>query len=235
MKGGSRRKAALRDLPFPICSKVPSILALHILEHCAEDSPPRSVLSVSPSKIREKNQLGPRKRRGNLAWILALENPSHRVNALWVVCQRNHSEIGLPNWCGFWPEGGVDSVWMFWAGKKGLNIFGDFGTEFMTKWQRPSENALSTQGKGRMRKILGKRKHTLPCSSAELFFAEKMGPLRKDFGGGYGFLVFIGFLYPPPAWKVFLWGQKSSPKDFFLVVVVYLFSSLRICVSKKIS
>ena len=35
------------------------------------------------------------------------------------------------------------------------------------------------------------------------------------------FLVFIGFLYPPPAWKVFLSGQKSSPKDFLLVVVVY--------------
>ena len=40
------------------------------------------------------------------------------------------------------------------------------------------------------------------------------------------FLVFIGFLYPPPARKVFLSGQKSSPKDFLLVVVVYVFSSL---------
>ena len=37
------------------------------------------------------------------------------------------------------------------------------------------------------------------------------------------FLVFIGFLYPPPAWKVFLLGQKSSPKDFLSVVVVYAF------------
>ena len=36
--------------------------------------------------------------------------------------------------------------------------------------------------------LLGKRKHTPPCSSAELFFAEKKnGPQRKDFGGGYGF------------------------------------------------
>ena len=42
------------------------------------------------------------------------------------------------------------------------------------------------------------------------------------------FLVFIGFLYPPPAWKVFLWGQKSSPNDF-LSVVVYVFSSLLAC------
>ena len=37
------------------------------------------------------------------------------------------------------------------------------------------------------------------------------------------FLVFIGFLYPPLAWKVFLCGQKSSPKDFLSVVVVYAF------------
>ena len=37
------------------------------------------------------------------------------------------------------------------------------------------------------------------------------------------FLGCIGFLYPPPAWKVFLWGQKSSPKDFLSVVVVYAF------------
>ena len=37
------------------------------------------------------------------------------------------------------------------------------------------------------------------------------------------FLVFIGFLYPPPAWKVFLWGQKSSPTDFLSVVVVSAF------------
>ena len=36
-------------------------------------------------------------------------------------------------------------------------------------------------------------------------------------------LVFIGFLYPPLAWKVFLCSQKSSPKDFLSVVVVYAF------------
>ena len=35
---------------------------------------------------------------------------------------------------------------------------------------------------------LGKRKHTPPCSSEELIFAEKKwGPQRKDFGGRYGF------------------------------------------------
>ena len=37
------------------------------------------------------------------------------------------------------------------------------------------------------------------------------------------FLVFIGFLYPPLAWKVFLCSQKSSSKDFLSVVVVYAF------------
>ena len=53
--------------------------------------------------------------------------------------------------------------------------------------------------------MLGKSKHTPPCSGAELFFAEKKwGPQRKDFGGRYGFpLVFKGILYPPPAWKVY--------------------------------
>ena len=38
------------------------------------------------------------------------------------------------------------------------------------------------------------------------------------------FLVFIGFLYPPPALNVFLLGQKSSPNDFLSVIVVYVFS-----------
>ena len=36
--------------------------------------------------------------------------------------------------------------------------------------------------------FLGKRKRTPPCSSAELFFAEKKwGPQRKDLSGRYGF------------------------------------------------
>ena len=33
---------------------------------------------------------------------------------------------------------------------------------------------------------------------------KKLEAQRKDFGGRYGFLVFIGFLYPPPTWKVLL-------------------------------
>ena len=71
---------------------------------------------------------------------------------------------------------------------------------------------------------LGKRKHTPPCSSAELFFTENDGGHRgKILVVDMAFLVFIGFLYPPPAWKVFLWGQKSSPKNFLSVVVVYAF------------
>ena len=71
---------------------------------------------------------------------------------------------------------------------------------------------------------LGKRKHTPPCSSTELFFAEKNGGHRGKISVvDMVFLVFIGFGYPPPAWKVFLFGQKSSPKDFLSVVVVYAF------------
>ena len=77
--------------------------------------------------------------------------------------------------------------------------------------------------------MLGKRKHTPPCPREELFFAEKMGGHRGKISVvDMEFLVFIGFLYPPPAWKVFLWGQKSSPKDFLLVVVVYAFFLLRV-------
>ena len=52
---------------------------------------------------------------------------------------------------------------------------------------------------------LGKRNHTPPCSSAELFFAEKNGAHKgKNSVVDMVVLVFIGFLCPPPAWKVFL-------------------------------
>ena len=52
---------------------------------------------------------------------------------------------------------------------------------------------------------LGKRKHTPPCSSAELFFAEKNWVHRGKISVvDMVFLVFIGFLYPPLAWKVLL-------------------------------
>ena len=72
--------------------------------------------------------------------------------------------------------------------------------------------------------VLGKRKRTPPCSRAELFFAEKNGVYRGKISVvDIVFLVFIGFLYPPPAWKVFLLGEKSSPKDFLSVAVVYAF------------
>ena len=73
--------------------------------------------------------------------------------------------------------------------------------------------------------FLGKRKHTPPCSSAELFLAQKNGGVNRGKISvvDMAFLVFIGFLYLPPAWKVFLRGQKSSPNDFLSVVVVYVF------------
>ena len=96
----------------------------------------------------------------------------------------------------------------------------------------------SETGRIRFRRALGKRKHTPPCSSAELFFAEKNGVHRGKISVvDMVFLIFIGFLYPPPAWKVFLSGQKSSPKDFFSVVVVYAFffsvsGHFRCCKSK---
>ena len=41
------------------------------------------------------------------------------------------------------------------------------------------------------------------------------------------FLVLIGFLYPPPAWKIFLCGRKSSPNDFFRWWSCSLLSSLK--------
>ena len=63
-----------------------------------------------------------------------------------------------------------------------------------------------------------------PAPVRNFSFAEtKRGPLRKDFRGRYAFLVFIGFLYPPLAWRVLLCGQRSSLDDFLSVVVVYAF------------
>ena len=58
---------------------------------------------------------------------------------------------------------------------------------------------------------LGKRKHTPPCSSPGLFFAKQNGHRRKISVVDMVFLVFIGFLYPPPAWKVF----ALRPEKFF--------------------
>ena len=60
---------------------------------------------------------------------------------------------------------------------------------------------------------LRKRKHTPPCSSAELFFAErKWGLQRKDFGGRYGFpgfnRIFVSFL------ESFSFRPEKFPKRF---------------------
>ena len=52
---------------------------------------------------------------------------------------------------------------------------------------------------------LGKRNHTPRCSSEELFFAEKNGGHRGKISVvDMVSLVFIGFLYPPLAWKLSL-------------------------------
>ena len=96
------------------------------------------------------------------------------------------------------------------------------GSEKVTKNDRKRSNSFADLFCGT--RILGKRKHTPPCFSAELFFAEKNGGHRGKISVvDMVFLVFIGFLYRPPAWKVFLWGQKSSPQDLLSVVVVYAF------------
>ena len=52
----------------------------------------------------------------------------------------------------------------------------------------------------------GKKKAYTALLQCRTFLCrKKWGPQRKDFGGRYGFPgIFIGFLYPPPAWKVFL-------------------------------
>ena len=73
----------------------------------------------------------------------------------------------------------------------------------------------------------GKKKaYTALLQSRTFLCRKKMGSTEEIFSVvDMVFLVFIGFLYPPLAWKVFLWGQKSSPKDFLSVVVVYAFSS----------
>ena len=71
--------------------------------------------------------------------------------------------------------------------------------------------------------ILGKRKHTPPCSSAELFFAERNGGHREKMSVvDMAFLVFIGCSYPTGL-NVFLWGQRSSQKIFFAVMVMCAF------------
>ena len=73
---------------------------------------------------------------------------------------------------------------------------------------------------------LGKREHTPPCSRAELFFAAKNGGHRGKIS--VVDMVFLFFLlYPPPAWKVFLRGQRSSQMIFFRWWSCTLLSSLK--------
>ena len=64
---------------------------------------------------------------------------------------------------------------------------------------------------------LGKGKHTPPCSSEELVFAEKnWGPQRKDFGGRYGFPEFYrGRCFHHRPGKFFFEPRKLPQKIFF--------------------
>ena len=72
--------------------------------------------------------------------------------------------------------------------------------------------------------LAGKKKAYTALLQCRTFLCRKNGVHRGKISVvDMVFLVFIGFLYPPPAWKVFLSGQKSSPKDFLSVVVVYAF------------
>ena len=63
--------------------------------------------------------------------------------------------------------------------------------------------------------FLGKRKRTPPCSSAELFFAEKKwGLQRKDFGGGYGFPGFYRVFVSTTGLESFSFGPEKFSKRF---------------------
>ena len=87
---------------------------------------------------------------------------------------------------------------------------------------RVSVNALAIS--------LGKRKHTSPCSSVELFCAEKNGgPQRKSFGGGYGSPGFQRDVVSATDLENSSLRIEKFPKDFLSVVVVYalIFSASR--------
>ena len=74
---------------------------------------------------------------------------------------------------------------------------------------------------------LGERNHTLPCSSAELFFAEKRGPQRRDFSGRYGFPGFYrGFCIHHRPGKFSLKARKGLQKIIFRWWCTF-FSSLK--------
>ena len=108
-----------------------------------------------------------------------------------------------------------------------------------TSGQNMSPNA-SNSGKSLSELILGKRKHTPPCSSAELFFAEKMGSTEGKISVvDMVFLVFMGFLYPPPAWESFSLRPEKFSKRFSFgggCVRVFFseFAKITVTVSQKI-
>ena len=64
--------------------------------------------------------------------------------------------------------------------------------------------------------LLGKRKHTPPCSSAELVFAEKNeGYREKTSVVDMVFLVFRGILYPTTGLESFSLRPEKFPKMMF--------------------
>ena len=70
---------------------------------------------------------------------------------------------------------------------------------------------------------LGKRKHTPPCSSAHLFFAEKKwGPQRKNFGGRYGCLGFCRVFVSTTGLDSFSLRPEKFPKWFSLENPLFL-------------
>ena len=58
-----------------------------------------------------------------------------------------------------------------------------------------------------------KRNHIPPWSSEELVFAPKKGGHRGN--NSVVDTVFLGFLYPPLAWKVFYQARKVAQKNFY--------------------
>ena len=115
----------------------------------------------------------------------------------------------------------VPEILEFVAFRDSGKLFQQFSRDFPgVFFENPRTTKNNSQGVGK------KKPYTALFQCRTFLCRKKWGPPRKDFGGGYGFVVFIGFLYPPPAWKVFLWGQKSSPNDFFRWWLCTLFSSL---------
>ena len=80
---------------------------------------------------------------------------------------------------------------------------GDFKPDESRKISFPDValySMIRKQGTGNQ---LGKRNRTPPCSSEELFFAERNGGNRQKISvADVVSLVFIGFLCRPPAWKI---------------------------------